>query len=390
MTGPRPADVIVVGLGAMGTATADELAARGMRVLGLEAFGPGHAHGSSHGPTRIVRRVIEEAPFYVPIALDAFDRWRDLEADSGQRLLVPSGVIRIAPPGSDLHRMFRASADAWGMEYEELGGRAVHERFPALTAPDDYAALFERDAGAILARRALLALQERARRRGAELHFDEPVTSWSADGAGFAVRTADATYRADRLVITAGAWTGRLSDGLDLPLVAHRVVNATFRPLDEAACDPARLPAFIIADDRDGLVGTPALRGDGIYGIPAVAGEGVKIGAGGTPTDPDAVDRTVTAAEVAALREWVARFVPAAAGEVVSTLTCLYTKSPDEHFVIDRHPGHPGVVVASPCSGHGFKYTPAIGALLADLTLGIEPAHDVGPFALDRFRAMRR
>ena len=380
------ADVIVIGLGAMGSAAADELAGRGHSVIGIEAFERGHTNGSSHGATRIVRRVIEEAPFYVPIVNDAFERWEALTADTGTELVVRNGSIRVGPPGSDLLAAFRRSATANGLPYDELTPADVHQRFPAFHVPDGWEAVFEADAGFVYAARAVRTLQDRARARGADLHFGEPVLDWQAGLGRVAVTTAAGTYEADRLVITAGAWTGRLTAELGIPFDVHRIVNVSFEPGDRELHGPDRLPPFVIDDEAgQGLPGTPALRG-GLYGIPAVPGEGLKVGSSGTPADPDHVDRTVTEAEVAALRAWVDRFLPGASGPVASTLTCLYTKTPDEHFVIDRHPEHSNVVVASPCSGHGFKYTPAIGVILADLATDVAPAHDLAPFALARFR----
>ena len=379
------ADVIVVGLGAMGSATADALAGRGYTVIGLEAFPPGHTNGSSHGATRIVRRAIEEAPFYVPLAVDAIARWDALGADTGTELLVRSGVLRVAQPGSQLLDAFRGSADAHGLAYDTLDPQATMQRFPAFAVPDGFTAVFEADAGFVYASRAVAALQARAVERGAELRFDEPVLDWQGGHGRVAVTTAKGVYEAERLVITAGAWTGRLAAELHLPLVAHRVVNVSFEPADRELHGPARMPAFLIDDGAaDDLPGTPALRG-GMYGIPAVAGEGLKVGTSGTPTDPDAVDRTVTDAEVERLRAWVDQFIPRASGSVASTLTCLYTKTPDEHFLIDRHPEHAHVVLASPCSGHGFKYTPTLGTVLADLATDAAPAFDLSPFALARF-----
>lgn len=379
------ADVIVVGLGAMGSATVDELAGRGLAVVGIDAFEQGHANGSSHGPTRIVRRVIEEAPFYVPIVADAFERWDALGADTGAALVHRTGVLRIGPPGSDLLRAFRASAHANGLPFDEVDPDEAAARFPAFRVPDGWEAVYEADAGYVYAARAVHTLQERARRRGADLRFGEPVLDWQAGLGRVAVTTAERTYEASQLVIAAGAWTSRLTDELGLPLVAHRVVNVSFEPADRDLHGPGRMPPFIIDDENaQGHPGTPALRG-GLYGVPAVPGEGVKVGTSGTPVDPDAVDRTVTDDEIAALRAWVDRFLPGASGPVASTLTCLYTETPDEHFVIDRHPEHPNVVIASPCSGHGFKYTPAIGAILADLATGATPAHDLAPFAVSRF-----
>lgn len=384
MTTAARADVIVIGLGAMGSATADNLAGRGLSVIGLEAFGPGHSNGSSHGAHRIVRQVIEEGPFYVPIALDAFERWAELQADTATELMVRCGAIRLGPTGCDLHTAFHASADAWAVPYETLDAAEVADRFPGFALPDGYAGLFEPGAGFVYAARAVATLQDRARRRGADLRFDHAVTDWTAGPGGVEVSTSAGTFTADRLVITAGAWTGRTSR-LGLPLVIHRVVNAYFEPADRSLFSPGRLPPFIIAGTREDVDGMPSLRGDSMYGVPVVPGEGLKVGVSGTAADPDHVDRTVAPDEIADLRGWVDRFLPAASGPVVSTLTCLYTKTPDEHFVIDRHPDHGNVVVASPCSGHGFKYTPTIGALLADLATDTPPRHDLTPFAIDRF-----
>lgn len=369
----------------MGSAVVDELAGRGVRVIGLEAFAAGHANGSSHGATRIVRRIVEEAPFYVPLAIDAIDRWDALTADTGTELLVRSGVLRVAPPGSELLTMFRASADAHGLAYDTLDPAGVAARFPAFSVPDGYTAVFEADAGFVYAARAVATLQARAARRGAQLHFGEPVLEWQAGDGHVAVTTPAGVYEAERLVITAGAWTGRLAEQLALPLVAHRIANVSFEPADRDLHGPDRMPAFLIDDGgADDVPGTPALRG-GMYGVPAVPGEGLKVGTSGAPTDPDHVDRVVSEAEIERLRAWVGEFIPGGVGPVASTLTCLYTKTPDEHFLIDRHPEYGNVVLASPCSGHGFKYTPAIGAVLADLATDVTPAHDLSPFALSRF-----
>jgi sarcosine oxidase len=283
-------------------------------------------------------------------------------------------VIRIAPSGAALHDAMRASAAAFGLPYETLSPADVHDRFPAFAVPDGYEALFEEGAGVVYASAAVAAMQRRATGNGAALRFDEPALDWSADDDGVRVSTAQDTYHAGQLVITAGSWTGRLVAALGLPLVPTRVVNATFRPLDLGPHVNGAMPAFIISDGHDG-----------VYGTPAVTGEGVKVGASGTPTDPDHVDRTVRPEEVDVLRGWLDGFVPGASGPLVSTLTCLYTVAPDGDFVIDRHPAHDNVTVASPCSGHGFKYTPAIGALLADMATDVAPRFDLSSFAIDRF-----
>lgn len=368
------ADIIVIGLGAMGSSTVDAAATTGLSVIGLEAFAQGHANGSSHGPTRMLRRSVEEGPHYVPLVLDALPRWRQLAEDTAAPVIDLNGAIRIAPIGSPIHSAFAASAVAWNLEFDRLSASEVAQRFPGFAVPDDYEAMFEPEAGVLFAANAVRALQDRAVRHGATLHFGSPVLSWQPSGAGVEVRTADATYRAGRLVITAGAWTTRLAVDLGLPLVAHRVVNVSFEPLERSLFTADRLPAFIVSDGVDG-----------VYGIPAVAGQGLKVGASGTPVDPDDVDREVHVDEIGRLRAVVDRFLPRASGAVSSTLTCLYTVAPDGEFVIDRHPAHPQVVVASPCSGHGFKYTTAIGPLLVDLATTGTTRLPIQSFAIDRF-----
>ncbi len=371
-------DLIVLGLGAMGSSTVDAAAAAGHRVLGLEAFAQGHDRGSSHGPTRILRRSIEEGPHYVPLVLDALTRWAELDADEVARGHRPvtalHGAIRIAPEGSLLHAAFLTSATEHGLDFERLSAGDVHERFPGFRVPADHSALFEREAGVLFADCAVRALQDRAGRRGATLSFESPVLGWSTDGDGVVVTTAHETHRAARLVITAGAWTSRLLPGLGIPLTPHRIVNVSFEPAERALFEPERLPAFIVTDGVDG-----------VYGVPAVPGEGLKVGASGAPVDPDDVDRTVHDDEIARLRAVVDRYLPLAGGPISSTLTCLYTVAPDGGFVIDLHPDHSNVVIASPCSGHGFKYTTAIGPLLTDLATTGRTHFDISSFAIDRF-----
>jgi sarcosine oxidase len=270
--------------------------------------------------------------------------------------------------------MFRASAAAGDVSYDELSPSQVHERFPGFRVPDGYIGLFEAHAGVIHAARALAAFQSQATSRGAELRFSEPVVGWASSGVGIEVRTAKGRYEADRLILAAGPWTSRLVPELALPLEVLRVVNVTFDPLEPALYGADRCPSFIGIDGKQGF-----------YGCPAVGGEGVKAGGGASITDPDHVRREVEAADIEPIRSFVSRFMPGAAGSVARTLTCLYTETPDGQFVIDHHPEHHNVVVASPCSGHGFKHASVIGPILADLALDGETAHDIGFMGIERF-----
>ncbi len=251
----------------------------------------------------MLRRSIEEGPQYVPLILDALPRWAELNDEAALPVIDLRGAIRIAPNGSPMHAAFVASAVAWGLDYDHLSADEVNRQFPAFSVPEGYSAMFEHEAGVLFADRTVRALQDRAARHGAALHFDEPVISWDASGDGVVVRTATATYHAARLVITAGSWTTRLAAELGLPLEPTRVVNVSFEPVDREPFGVDRLPAFVVSDGVEG-----------VYGIPAIDGQGVKVGGGGTPVDPDRVDRVVSDAEIAHLRGFVDRFLPDASG----------------------------------------------------------------------------
>ena len=207
--------------------------------------------------------------------LDAFERWHELQADAGRPIIELNGVIRIAPVGSSLHAAFRTSAEAWNLPYETLDQATIVERFPGFSVPDGYEGLFEERAGFVHAAAAVRAFQERARRHGAQLHFEEPMLTWSADDRGVTVTTPAGSLAAGSLVVTVGPWTARLLASLALPLVPHRIVNASFVPLRPELFDPAHLPTFIVADDERLF-----------YGVPSVPGEGVKVGAGGVAHGP--------------------------------------------------------------------------------------------------------
>src|SRR4051812_24796029 len=211
-------DVIVAGLGIMGSAAAHALAGRGVRVIGFDAHPQGHALGSSHGPTRIIRHAIEESPGYLPIVAEAFDRWHALEEESGQQLLTLCGCLRFGPPGAPLLELFRASAAAGSLPFDELSAAEVGERFPGFRLPEHYVGRFEAHGGVIHAARAVRAFQDRAVAAGAELRFDEPVVEWTASPAGVSVRTPAGHYQADRLILAAGPWMSGLVPELALPL----------------------------------------------------------------------------------------------------------------------------------------------------------------------------
>ncbi len=371
-------DVIVLGLGGMGSAAAYHLARRGRRVLGLDRHSPAHDQGSSHGRSRIIREAYWEHPSYVPLVQRAYELWADLERAGGRSLLLKTGGINIGVPHSDLVRGALESARVHRLTHEVLDAKAIRRRFPVLQPSDDMVGVYEPRAGVLVPEECVRAQLQQAAGAGAELHHEEPVLDWQATRSGVEVRTPRGRHQGERLVITPGPWAPQVLADLDLPLVIERQVIAWFRPTALAeSFDPSRCPVYIW--QMDGRL---------YYGFPQLGDGGVKIAehAQGDPTTADTIRREIAPGEIEELRRnFVARYMPAANGEVLATGTCMYTMTPDTHFVIDHHPRHPNVIIACGFSGHGFKFAPVVGEILADLALDGTTRHDVAHFAVGRF-----
>jgi sarcosine oxidase len=369
-------DVIILGLGAMGSSTAYHLALRGQRVLGIDQFTPPHAFGSSHGKSRIIREAYFEDPLYVPLVKRAYNAWAELQARSGKRVLTRTGGLMVGAPNGTVVAGARMSAMEHRLPYEELGAGELRARFPALRAPDDAVAIWEPRAGVLDPEAAINAQLSLARASGAELRFGEKVTKWRATGGGVEVTTVSGSYSAARLVITAGAWVGELVPELALPLTVERNAVYWFDPLKPAEFTPDKFPIFI----------HEYAPGRTWYGF-ANFGDGVKVALHhqGEITTAQTVRRAVSAAEIEGIRTLMKLFLPGADGPLRSTTVCLYTNSRDDDFILDAHPEHPAVFIASPCSGHGFKFSIAIGELIADDIMGEPPRFDLSPFRIARF-----
>jgi sarcosine oxidase len=373
---------IVVGLGAMGSATALHLAQRGHRVLGLDRFTPPHSHGSSHGQTRIIRKSYWEDPRYVPLLLRAYELWRRLETDTGQSLLHITGGLMIGRTDGDLVPRCRASAEEFDLQHEVLPAAEIRRLYPAFRVDDDCVALWERDAGYLHPEACVEQQLQQAALAGAELHFDEPVMEWNAlPGGGVSVRTARETYNADQLVICAGPWAPQILRELNLPLRVTRQVVYWFEPAGSIELfRRERMPIYV----REMEKGQPML-----YGFPLTGPEteGVKVGLHGSEDvcTPETVDRTIDPSEELTIRERLVDALPLLAGRLLHAETCLYTMTPDENFVIDTHPEFPQVTLAAGFSGHGFKFASVLGEVLADLATGAKPAYDLELFSLRRF-----
>lgn len=370
-------DVIVIGVGGMGSATVATLAERGVDVLGLERFDVPHGYGSSHGITRIIRRAYAEDPAYVPLLNRAYELWRDLEGSHDRQLLYETGSLDVGPPEGALVEGSRRSCEEHDLEYETLSGSELAERYPGYDLPDEYEAIFQPDGGFIVPEQCIVAHVNRAHEAGATIRARERVASWQSLGDGVRVQTDHDEYRADRLVITAGAWAARFVDALEGIAVPERQVLAWLQPTETTHFQPESFPVFNLE--------VPEGR---YYGFPVFEVPGFKFGRyhhrGGT-VDPDQMEREPMPDDERVLREFAERYFPTGAGETMRLKTCLFTNTPDEDFVLDTLSDHPEVVVGAGFSGHGFKFAPVVGEILADLALEGETDHDIGMFSLDRF-----
>ncbi|MWV65271.1 N-methyl-L-tryptophan oxidase [Halorubrum sp. JWXQ-INN 858] len=381
-------DVIVVGVGGMGSAAAYHLADRGLDVLGLEQYDVPHDKGSSHGVTRIIRKPQYEDPAYVPLVERAYERWRDLEAFTGRDLLYTTGGIDAGPPDSDVVRGSIASCREHDLDHEVLDAAAVNERFPGYDLPADHRAVYQPDGGFLVPEQCIIAHVEAARAAGATIRAREAVRdltprgssalddSEGADGSVRVTTTKD-TYEADRVVVTAGAWAPKLLPELEGIAVPERQVLAWLQPRTPARFERDRFPVFVHETDEGHY-----------YGFPRHDVPGFKFGKFnhlGETVDPDAMGREPRPRDERVLREYAERYFPDGAGPTTKLATCTFTNTPDGHFVLDRLPDEPRITVGAGFSGHGFKFASVVGEVLADLAVDGDTDHDVDLFRADRF-----
>jgi sarcosine oxidase len=375
-------DMIVLGLGAMGSATAMHLADRGYRTRAFDQFAPPHDQGSSHGKSRIVRQAYFEDSRYVPLLLRAYELWRKLEHDVDQRLLHLTGALVIGPETGALVSRSAESARQFHLPHELLDYAELRRRYPVFELPSNTCALLEHNAGYLVPELCIEQQMKQAARNGAQLHLNEPVLEWRVEpgDAGVVVRTNRASYTAERLIITAGPWTPRILAEFDLPLRVTRQILFWFEP--KASIEgfrDDRLPVYLLEPDGE----QPLL-----YGFPLTGAEseGVKVALHGSEEvcTPESVWREVRPQDEQSIRERLENTLPSLAGRLLRAETCLYTMTPDEHFLISAHPQHANVTLAAGFSGHGFKFAPVIGEVLADLATVGKSSYDLGLFSLDR------
>jgi sarcosine oxidase len=366
-------DVIVVGLGGMGSAAAYHLARRGQRVLGLEKFTPAHDQGSSHGGSRIIRQSYFEDPAYVPLLLRAYELWAELAADTGLEVYRLTGGLYLGPPECLTVAGSLRASQVWSLPHVMLDAGEIRRRFPTFTPQPGDVALYEANAGFARPEMTVQAHLDLAAREGAALQFGEEVRDWADGPGGVTVTTGTGTYTAGQLVICPGAWAPELLTELGIPITIERQVLYWLEP-DGGTAPFENSPIFINENHA----------GQQIYGFPAIDGPagGVKVAffRKGQICTPDTIDRTVHDQEVIEMRDRVTQLLPALTGPAVHTATCMYSNTPDEHFVITRPPGYTNITVACGFSGHGFKFVPVVGEVLADLAITGDTSHPIGLF----------
>jgi len=384
-------DVIVVGLGAMGSASAYALAARGQRVLGIEQFGPAHSMGSSHGGTRIVRKAYFEKPDYVPLLVRSYQLWDELSAAAGRQLFTRCGALMIGRPDSAVVAGTLESARRWSLPHEVLDPAGLRARYPQFELSADQLAVYEADAGFVDPEATVRANLELAAAAGAELRFDTVVEQLELTPDGVHLVAGGVELHAPRAVIATGAWAGRLSGPDGYPIKAQRQTVHWFRPLTSVTdYDPDRFPVYLWS-----LPVPPGAERLEVYGFPHQPGdEGVKAALyhdwSEPDVDPDTVRRTVTAAEQDGLRQLLSQALPGLTGDCVTSQVCLYPATPDDDFLLGIHPGSDGrLVLALGFSGHGFKFVPVVGEVVADLVVDGATRHEIGFLSPERY-AVRR
>ena len=369
------ADLVIVGLGAMGAAIAWQSARRGLTVTAFDAFEPPHTLGSTHGHSRIIREAYFEHPQYVPLVQRAYALWAALEADAGTRLFQACGGLMVGRPGQVLVDGTLRAAAEHALPVQSWRAAEVRQRVPALAPDDDMVGVFEPRAGVLAPERAVGAMLEQARRAGARLLLSEPVRRWSVEPDRIDVSSDGRTVRTRRLVLAAGPWLPALLGDLRLPLTVERVVQYWYPTTGDPRFTPAAFPVFLL-ESPDGRM---------LYGLPD-QGHGLKLAEhhGGMPTTADTVNREVSRVERETFHAFASRWVRDLPAAPEQAAVCLYTNTPDSDFVLDWHPDAPGVFVCSACSGHGFKFAPAIGDAVASLVATGTASEDLSPFGLAR------
>ncbi len=378
-------DVIVIGVGSMGAPACYYLAKRGYKVLGVEQFDITHEMGSHAGQSRIIREAYFEHPDYVPLLQRAYANWRDLENESGEYVYYQTGLVYFGFPDHEMIKGVKRSAGLYNIPLEVSDSTSAARQFPAFSIPGDFETLFEPEAGFITPEKAIKIYARLASSYGATIHSSEKVINWKGAGDGITVQTDRDTYHCGQLIITAGAWAGKLAPSVQQMIKVTRQFVAWVKPKKEEAFLLNEFPCWMIADDEK-----PGC----FYGFPVLSKDqfsepyGLKIAHHypGEVCDPDHVNRETTLRDIEHIRYALDKYLPGIFDDVVTTKTCLYSNTPDEHFIIDRLPGYEDhVTIACGFSGHGFKFASVVGEVLADLVTTGKTDQPTGFLGAKRF-----
>ncbi|MBS1558161.1 MAG: N-methyl-L-tryptophan oxidase [Bacteroidetes bacterium] len=362
-------DVIVLGVGSMGSSSCYYLAKQGLSVLGIEQFSIPHEGGSHAGQSRIIRKAYFEHPNYVPLLEAAYKNWKDLETETGIQLYFKTGLLYFGKPESPLIKGLKLAAEKYKVPIQPVSVQEMKNRFSSFQIPSEYERMMEPDAGFVTPERAILAYTERALQLGASIHVQEKTLAWKKSGNTFIITTDKNTYQCEKLVITAGAWAGKMVTEVANKLQVTRQIIGWMKPKINSQFQLEKFPCWTLADpEKPGIYyGFPILPSSTFGGI-----TGLKLGhhTPGISTDPDQTDRNPVKEDEANLIAMLSRFIPEGYASTAGMKSCLYTYTPDENFVIDFVPGTDnGAVMAAGFSGHGFKFASIVGEIMADLVI---------------------
>jgi sarcosine oxidase len=384
-------DFIIIGLGTAGSATCMTLARRGFRVLGIDRHRPPHTMGSHHGASRSVRRAYLEGTAYVPMALKSWELWRKLERDSGRNLLVETGNLTIGPADSPAVAGFMGSAQTYDIPHALLDASDVRKKWPQLTLPDSFVAGLEKAAGIVFPELSIRTFLAEAEKAGADLSFDEPVNRWSEDHDHVHVHTARGAYETGRVLISAGAWTSGLLDLPENPLQPKRVPVHWITVPDDPRLHLGHFPvSFWQVPEGERL--EASITHTEFYILPVIGpSPQMKIAFHNklADCDPMTLDRTVVEDELDSIKHMIQRFLPDLQHCPMTSEVCMYTLTSDGHFYLGKRPGSQNVYTAA-LAGHGFKFAPVLGEILADLMTDVAPEVDTKLFSPDRFGRIKK
>jgi sarcosine oxidase len=375
----RHFEVVIVGLGAMGSAALYHLSKSGVPVLGLEQFKSPHALGSSHGETRVIREAYFEDPIYVPVVQRAYELWERLSSEASVQLYLKTSGLMIGPRGSTVADGALCSAQEHNLPHQILDAGNIRKRYPGLNPKDDMIGILEPRAGILFPEKCIEAHLLLARSHGAHIAMEEKVLEWTTDKKLIRVVTDAQSYTCSRLIIAAGAWVGSLASKLGIRFEIERQVLHWFKPQKPELYGAQSFPIHLWEYEPGRM----------FYGFPDL-GSGLKVALHhqGENVDPENLDRIIRPEDITVMRGLLERFLPEANGEYLRGTVCMYTNTPDGHFILDRHPENPNVIIASPCSGHGFKFASAIGEVLRDMALDRGAKWDLNLFSLRRFGSL--